>query len=151
MIRKVAGEVNSKLTLKLLFLWLVILIGVISFAVYRSQNFTLRYSLDYFTFTISDVIPVIFPIIAVLIYVVSFSEEIRNRFIVYTRLRRGILETLYIKLVANIILSCLFYFTLIFVVFIFAYYIEPQLGIATYDLEGYGLSPETAKEDASNR
>lgn len=151
MFREVIREVRSKLTPMFLFLWLLTITVIISFAVYRSYNYQLRDWLDYFTFTIDGVLPITFPIIAVLVFVASFSEEVKNRFLTYTRTRRPIMETVYIKLTANLILTCLFFFMLILIAFLFAYYIEPALGIAKYAPEGYGLTTDTVVADTYTR
>lgn len=51
------------------------------------------------------------------------------------------MSTIYIKLTANIMLTFLLYTALILVCFLFAYYIEPYLGIVTFD-PLYGLTKE---------
>ncbi|ETT56618.1 hypothetical protein C162_00328 [Paenibacillus sp. FSL R7-269] len=151
MLGEVIREVRSKLTLKLLFFWIAITAALISFAVYRSHNYQLRDSLEYFSFILNGALPITFPILAVLVYVASFSGEVNHRFLVYTRMRRPIIETIYIKLTANIILTCLFFFSLIFISFLFAYYIEPYLGIADYDPEGFGLTKDNITVDTYTR
>ncbi|WP_438350490.1 ABC transporter permease [Paenibacillus sp. FA6] len=151
MLREVIQEVRCKLTPMFLFLWIFTTVALISVAVYRSQGYQLRDSQDYFTFTLNGVLPITFPIIAVLVYATSFSGEVSNRYLTYTRMRRPIMETLYIKLTANIVLTCLFFFMLIFIPFLFAYYIEPHLGIAKYDPEGFGLTKDNIAADTYTR
>ncbi|ASA24742.1 hypothetical protein B9T62_30685 [Paenibacillus donghaensis] len=151
MLREVIREVRSKLTPIFLFLWMLTTIALISFAVYRSRAWDFRDSLEYFTFILNGALPITFPIIAVLVYVASFSEEVNNRFLVYTRMRRSIMGTVYIKLTANIILTCLFFFSLTFISFLFAYYIEPHLGIANYDPAGFGLTKDNIAADTYTR
>jgi hypothetical protein len=151
MLREVIREVRSKLTPMFLFLSILMTIALISFAVYRSQNYMLRDWLDYFTFILDGGLPITFPIIAVLVFVASFSGEVKNRFLTYTRMRRPIMEIVYIKQTANIILTCLFFFILIFISFLFAYYIEPHLGIAQYEPDGYGLTKDNIVADTYTR
>ncbi|MBW7453168.1 hypothetical protein ACFOLF_16410 [Paenibacillus sepulcri] len=151
MLREVMREIKSKITPMFLFFSILVTIALISFAVYRSQNYQLRDSLNYFTFILDGGLPITFPIIAILVFVASFSGEVKNRFLTYSRMRRPIMDTVYIKLTANIILTCLFFFILIFVSFLFAYYIEPHLGVAEYDPEGYGLTKDNIKADTYTR
>ncbi|WP_338554534.1 ABC transporter permease [Paenibacillus sp. KS-LC4] len=84
-------------------------------------------------------------------FVASFSGEVKNRFLTYTRMRRQISKTLFIKLTANSILTFSFFFVLIFILFLFAFYIEPHLGIAKYDPEGYGLIKDTLAAETYTR
>lgn len=151
MLREVTREIRSKLTLMFLLLSILMTAALLSFAVYRSQNYTLRDWLDYFTFTLDGGLPITFPIVAVLVFVASFSGEVKNRFLTYTRMRRPILETVCIKLTANVILTFSFFFVLIFISFLFAYYVEPHLGIAKYEPEGYGLTKDTIVADTYTR
>ncbi|ASA25908.1 ABC transporter permease [Paenibacillus donghaensis] len=151
MLKEAMQEVRSKITPKFLILSLLLIVAIISSAVYRSQNYELRDGLNFFTFTLDGTLPISFPIITVLVYAASFSEEVHHRFLTYTRMRRPIIETIYIKLIANVILTCLFFFILVYVCFTFAYYIEPLLGIAKYDPEGYGLTQENIAADTYTR
>ncbi|MBY9080501.1 ABC transporter permease [Paenibacillus sp. HN-1] len=151
MIEEVIQEVKRKVTPLFLFLWILTTAAVISLATFRSQNYILRDSLEFFTFTINTVLPIVFPILAVLVYTVSFSEEVQNRHLTYTRMRRPIMETLYIKLNANILLTGVFFFLLVFISFLFAYYIEPSLDIAQYKPERFGLTKENIAADTYSR
>ncbi|MGG4046290.1 MULTISPECIES: hypothetical protein [Paenibacillus] len=149
--REITREVRSKFTPMFLFLWVLTIIALISFAVYRSKSWDFRDPLEYFTFILNGALPITFPIIAVLIYVASFSGEVKDRFLVYTRIRRPIMETVYMKLAANIILTSLFFFGIIFISYLFAWYIEPHMNIANYDPTGFGLTEENIAEDTYNR
>ncbi|MBA9087297.1 hypothetical protein FHR92_003781 [Fontibacillus solani] len=151
MLREILIEIKNKLTLLFVILWLLFTVAIISFAVYRSQRYELRDWLDYFEFTLDGALPIIFPIIAILIYVTSFSEEVKNRFLIYTRMRRPLMDTIYIKFIANIILTFLFFFFLVLICFLFAYLIEPQLGIAQYNPAGYGLTNNNIIQDTYTR
>ncbi|MNB96048.1 ABC-2 family transporter protein [compost metagenome] len=151
MIGEVIQEVKRKVTPLFLFLWILTTAAIISLATFRSQNYILRDSLEFFTFTINAVLPIVFPILAVLVYTVSFSEEVQNRHLTYTRMRRPIMETLYIKLNANILLTGVFFFLLVFISFLFADYIEPYLDIAQYKPERFGLTKENIAADTYSR
>lgn len=151
MLRETLHEIRSKLSPVFFLSWLALTAVLISFAVYRSRSYELRDSLDFFTFTLGSILPILFPIVAILVYTVSFSAEIHRRFLTYTRMRRPILETLNIKFWANLVLTFIFFFCLIISLFIFAYYIEPLLGIANLDPAGYGLSTDNIAEDTYAR
>ncbi|MBP2000812.1 hypothetical protein J2Z69_001843 [Paenibacillus shirakamiensis] len=151
MFGEVLFEVRKKLTPMFGLLWLLTLIAIISFAIYKSQHYILRDTLEYFSFVLNSALPIIFPIITVLVYVATFSGEVHHRFLVYTRMRRPILTTLYIKLLANIILTFLFFFSLIYICFLFAYYIEPHIGIAKYEPAGFGLTKDNIEADTYTR
>ncbi|MFI2859345.1 hypothetical protein ACH6EH_19865 [Paenibacillus sp. JSM ZJ436] len=147
MLSEISKEVKSKFTPMLILLWIAVMSILIGMAVYRSSSYQLRDSLELFTFTIKDILPLLFPILAVIVYVSSFSLEIDNRFLTYTRMRRPIINSLKIKLAANTILSGAFFFLIILGCFVFAYYIEPMFEIAHYDPAGFGLTEDNIAHD----
>lgn len=110
------------------------------------QNYELRDWLDLFTLIIEDFMMILFPIVTVLVYPAPFSSEVNHRFLVYTRMRRDINETIRKRWITNFILTALFVFFIMFSIFLITRYVEPSLGIAHYDLKGYGLSPDTVQE-----
>jgi len=141
MFQDVKSEIRSKLTPKFILLCLIVPAALIVLSIIRSREYRLKDWYDYFTFILEGGLPITFPILVVLVFVASFSGEVKNRFLTYTRMRRPIMSTVYIKLTANIVLTFLLYSALIFVCFLFAYYIEPYLGIVKFD-PSYGLTKE---------
>ncbi|PAD74412.1 MULTISPECIES: ABC transporter permease [Paenibacillus] len=151
MLKEILQEIRSKLSPKFFLSWLSLTAVLISFAVYRSRSYELRDSLDFFTFTIGSILPILFPIVSVLVLTISFAADIHHRFLTYTRMRRPIIETLNINFWANLVLTFIFFFCLIISLFIFAYYIEPLLGIANFNPAGYGLTTDNIAEDTYMR
>lgn len=141
MFRDVISEIRGKLTLKFMLLCLLVPAFLIISSIIRSQEYRLKDWYDYFTFTLEGGLPLTFPILTILIFVASFSGEVKDRFLTYTRMRRPIMKTIYLKLSANILLTFFLYSALIFICFLFAYYIEPHLGIVKFD-PSYGLTKE---------
>lgn len=144
-------ELFYKLKSKYSFIWLFAMcIPAIYYSiVWDSSDF--RDKLNIFTFLFEGVLIVIFPLLASLIYLPSFSGELRNRFIVYTRLRTPVGKLLSIKFIANGMLTFTVFFVFVLLMFIFAYYIFPSLGWANLHPERYGLSGNALIEDTYTR
>lgn len=135
-----------------LLLYCILLVSAILFSSYFIiQDYELRYWLDLFTLIIKNSMLIVFAIVAVLVYVAPFSNEVNHRFLIYTRMRRNINETIRKRWITNFIRTTLFLFFVMFSIFLITRYVEPSLGIANYNLEGYGLSPETVAEDQYTR
>lgn len=135
-----------------LLIYCILLVSAILFSSYFIiRDNELRDWLNLFTLIIEDFIMILFPIVAVLVYPAPFSSEVNHRFLVYTRMRRGINETIHRRWITNFALTSLFLFFVMFSIFLITRYVEPTLGIAHYDLKGYGLSPETVAEDQYTR
>ncbi|WDM23111.1 hypothetical protein [Paenibacillus polymyxa] len=148
---QVKQEINNRLTLKFIILSFLFIVALIGFGMVRSQSYSLRDKLDLFALVLSGTPDITFPLLAVLVYVAAFSEEVQNRFLVYTRMRRSLKETLHIKLIANIILSFSFFFSLIFITYIFVYYIDPYIVKTVFEPSSYGLTRDTIDADAYSR
>ena len=135
-----------------LLIYCILLVSAILFSSYFIiRNYELRDWLDLYTLIIENSMLIIFPIVAVVIYVVPFSSEVNHRFLVYTRMRRGIDETIRRRWITNFIQTTLYLFFVMFSIFLITRYVEPSLGIANYNLKGYGLSQENVAEDRYTR
>ena len=72
---------------------------------FNRNNYEFRNDYDVFTFMFEGLVPVVFVLLAVLVYTGFFSQEIQNRFIVYTRLRLPLKKLLLIKFSTNLLLT----------------------------------------------
>jgi|GEM_PF-1017848 len=149
--QNVIYEKKSRSQIRSFLLCSLFIAALIGFGMYTSGSYTLRDRLDLFGLVINTIPAVSFPILAVLVYVSSFAGEVRNRFLVYTRTRRPILETLRIKQTSNVKLSFLFFFFLAFIPFIYVYYIDPLVGNTVFQPSLYGLTPDSVVEDSYSR
>lgn len=151
MVKQILHELRKRLTIGVVIPCFLFIIALLVFGIYRGQSYSLRDSLDFYGLILSGVPAITFPILAVLIYVSFFAGEIRNRFLVYTRMRRSIFETLVIKQVSNIVLSFLFFFLFVFIPFIYVYYIDPKVGNTVFDPSLYGLTSKSVITDSYSR
>ena len=94
---------------------------------------------------------VVFPLLATLVYLPSFSEELKNRFIVYSRSRISIGKFLFIKFMANGVLTFIVFFAFTFSMFILSYYFLPSNGLVVLQPEAYGFTESTAIIDSYSR
>ncbi|WP_434751991.1 hypothetical protein [Paenibacillus amylolyticus] len=149
--RKRLIEISNSYRLPNLLLTVIFTAFMLGFGIYRSKSYTLRDSLDYYGLIIESILPLFFPALVVLIFVTSFAGEIKHRFLVYTRTRRPILETLKIKQQANIIITFIVFFLMIFIPFIYVFYIDPMMGKTVFYPEYYNLTKENITQDTYNR
>ncbi|NGP46216.1 hypothetical protein G4V62_15110 [Bacillaceae bacterium SIJ1] len=134
---------------------IVILLGVVIFFLVHminKDNYGFRDELGVFTFHLDNILPIVFPLLAVLVYLSKFASELHHRFILYTRARIPIKKMLLIKCSANAIISFSVFFLLVFSSFIFAFYIEPLLQTVQYsDPANYGMTKEEMVQNRNTR
>lgn len=118
--------------------WLV----VIGFPIYwvLSRDALFAYPLSAFGTAMSSPISLALPLIAVSIYLLRFSRELQDRFIVYTRTRESIIRYLTQRATANAITVFAVFFLYAAVGFIFTVWVAPAAGWLQFDLEGYGAN-----------
>ncbi|MGZ0084481.1 ABC transporter permease [Caldibacillus thermoamylovorans] len=120
-------------TVKNVFMWttIVLLLPTVRFCMI-SEGYQFYQPVEVFQETISAIIPLLFPVLVILIYLPSFVQEQRNHFITYTRMRIPLNTYLLSKGVINAFLTGFVLFLLIFLPFLFIMYVEPRLGIIYY-------------------
>jgi len=133
-------DVKDIFSFKFILIWFALIITPIVYNLIRVKEYSLLDPLDFYTLIISTILPLFFPIVVVIIYLVTFSRQISNNFILYTRLRIDIKKYLGAKFITNAIVVFFVMFSSVFIPFIFAFYIEPLLGIIVYEPENSGLS-----------
>lgn len=143
-------ELTNKLTWKFLCA-----VGIMAslpliyfFIVHRSYEFSTSY--DIFTFLLSGILELTFPILVALIYLGSFSLEIDERFLFYTRSRISIKNYLALKFSVNFFLCFSIFFLFTFSMFILAFYVLPhyeviQAGFANAETSFFALNNLTAE------
>jgi len=141
-------EIKHRITYKFIGIWLIFLVTPLCIANLRKSNYSFRDPLDFYIYSLEGVFQLIFPLVAVLVYVPLFSQEIKNRFLVYTRLRDQVRRTLLIRILANMVLTFSTFFLIIFSLFLFAFYIAPGLGIVTFHPENYMLDSTSVVVDS---
>ena len=136
-------EMKNVLSKRWLILCLLIMLVPFLYFLVIKNNYEFKSSYDVFTFLCSNYIPLFFPILAVLVYSVSFSREIKHRYIVYERIRVPIIKLLRVKFFTNVVITFCAFFIFIYGYFIFAYYIEPALGLVNYNQTFFSLNNTT--------
>ena len=126
-------ELKRAFTKRNIFLWLsvIVLLPTIRFHMIRN-GYQFYEPVEVFQETVSGIIPLLFPVIAIIIYLPSFLQEQRNNFITYTRTRVPLRIYIMSKALMNALLTGMVTFLLIFIPFIFIVYVEKHLGIINY-------------------
>ncbi|WML27386.1 ABC transporter permease [Neobacillus sp. OS1-33] len=116
-----------------LLIWaiIIILIPAISFFQYK-DGYMFYNQIELFQSIVSGIIPLLFPVIVIFIFLQTFIQELKNNYITYVQPRIPKNVYLLSKGITNALLTALVTFMMIFIPFIFAVYIEPKLGIVKY-------------------
>lgn len=83
----------------------------------------------------SSFIPFLFPLFVVLVFAQPFSYEFTHNYIFYTHSRTDFKHYIHTKLLSNCITVFITFVITIFTIFLISYYIEPVIGIITYQPE----------------
>lgn len=140
MIRLIGIEVYRNLSLKNFLIIVALILGPIFYNLYRVDQYSLINALDFFSFNISVFLPFLFPLLVVLIYAQPFSSELSNNYIMYTRIRIDFKKYIFIKLLSNNILVFIGFFSVVFIIFVYSFFIEPYLGLVHYEPENLNLT-----------
>ncbi|WP_089610611.1 hypothetical protein [Dehalobacterium formicoaceticum] len=132
-------EIKNFLSLKRIFIWLLLMSWPFIYFMIQRNNYIFHGDYDVFTFMMEGIVILAFVPLAVLVYTGSFSQEIKNRFLVYTRLRIPLRKMLAIKFSANFLLTFSVFFIFVFSYFLFSFYIQPSLELVPYNLAEYNL------------
>ncbi|MCO0601382.1 ABC transporter permease [Peribacillus butanolivorans] len=126
-------ELKRAYTEKNLYIWLSI-IFVLPLISYFSmmQGYIYHERIELFQSLFSTFIPLLFPVLTIIIYLPNFLYEQKNNIISYTKPRVSLRIYLLSKGLINAFLTGFITFLMIFISFIFARYIEPNLGIIDY-------------------
>lgn len=120
--------------------WSFVWLALIAFPVYwvLSRDALYAYPLSAFGTAMSSPVSLALPLIAVAVYLLSFSREIEARFVVYTRTRCSIVRYLTEKASANAIAVFLVFFVYAAISFIVVVWVAPAAGWLQFDPAGYG-------------
>lgn len=126
-------ELKRACTIKNLLMWssIILLLPTIRFCMI-SEGYQFYKPVEVFQEIVSAIIPLLFPALVIIIYLPSFLQEQRNKFITYTRTRVSLNIYILSKGLTNALLTGLVIFLLIFLPFVFIMYLEPNLGIILY-------------------
>lgn len=133
MLKQIKKELLNALTTKnlILFAFIIFIVPLIQFlTVYNTYEFFKP--IEVFEESISTIPAMVFPILAVLVYIPSFISEYKNNFLTYTRTRINLNDYLVSKGIVNAILSGIVLFLMVFVTYLFVQFIEPWLGLVNY-------------------
>ncbi|WP_075039470.1 ABC transporter permease [Anoxybacillus sp. MB8] len=126
-------ELKRALTKKNILLWLSIIIFLPASRFYMiSKGYQFFEPVEVFQETISGIIPLLFPVIVIIVYLPSFLQEQRNKFIPYTRPRIPLHIYVTSKGFVNAFFTGVVTFLLVFIPFVFIVYVEKHLGIIHY-------------------
>ncbi|CUA78979.1 ABC transporter permease [Anoxybacillus suryakundensis] len=128
-----AVELKRALTKKNILLWFSMVIFLPASRFYMiSKGYQFFEPVEVFQETISGIVPLLFPAIVIIVYLPSFLQEQRNKFITYTRPRIPLRTYIASKGLVNAFFTGVVTFLLIFIPFIFIVYVEKHLGIINY-------------------
>jgi hypothetical protein len=126
-------EVKRALTFRSLLIWLSIIVILPAVRFYIiNDGYQFYKPIEVFQETVSAFVPLLFPALAIIIYLPSFLQEQKNNFIKYTQPRIPLNTYILSKGIINAFLTGIVIFLLVFFTFIFVVYIEPHLGIIYY-------------------
>lgn len=144
-------EMRNAISSKRLVIWLLLMLyPFLNFMVNR-DSVSFRDKLDVFTYMLEGLLPLCFVLLATLVYLGYFSQEIKNRYLVYTRMRYPLRKMLRIKFTANLLLTFGTFFVFTFGYFLFTFYILPQSGLIRFEPEVYKLNEITVVQDSYTR
>nr|WP_259547126.1 ABC transporter permease [Heyndrickxia oleronia] len=114
-------------TMKNILIWLfiILIVPVLSFYPIR-KGYMFFNSIEVFQEMVGGIIPLIFPVLVIIIYLPNFLQEQKNNFITYTRPRIPVSIYILSKGIINAILTGFIIFSMMFFSYIFAVYIEPN-------------------------
>lgn len=116
---------------------LMVYIGII-FIVPFVQFMTIRDRYEFFSpievfeESVSTIPAMLFPVLAILIFLPNILAEYRHNFLTYTRTRIDLSVYLVAKGLVNAILSGIVLFSMIFMTFLFVMYVEPLFHLVEY-------------------
>lgn len=87
-------------------------------------------------------LPLAYPLIAVAVFVLPFSEQIRHRQIAYTRVRANLRHYLLRAALKNAVIAFLVFFSFVFIVFCCIFYALPAMGLTHFDTFAPGSYPQ---------
>ncbi|MEW5596825.1 ABC transporter permease [Peribacillus frigoritolerans] len=126
-------ELKRACTVKNLLVWVAIILLLPTIMFYTiKEGYQFFEPVEVFQKMVSIIIPLLFPALAIIIYLPTFMQEQRNNFIPYARTRIPLNTYLLSKGLINAYLTGLVTFLLIFISFVFVLYLEPNLGIIYY-------------------
>ena len=118
----------------------LIAIGVFVAATTHAHSF--YYPLGLFSYVMGWTgLPLAYPLLAVAVFVLPFSQKMRHRHIFYTRVRRSIQSSLIRAAVTNAAVAFCAFFIFV-LIFCFVFYVQPALGLTHFDTFAAGTYPE---------
>ncbi|WP_152080807.1 ABC transporter permease [Sporolactobacillus terrae] len=133
LVAQLLTELKRAITFRNLFVWITIiaLLPLVTFGI-KMHGYVFLKPLDVFYAMLDGFIPLLFPILVIVIYLISFSQEQKNHFILFTRPRIPLNIYILSKGLINGFLTGAVIFFMVFLSFLFALYIEPHLKLIDY-------------------
>ena len=131
---------SQAFSMKRCILYLLIILGLpaLQFSfIYEGYQFFLP--IEVFQETISGAIPMLFPILAVLIFLPIFIAEYKDNYLTYVRTRASLKDYLLAVGIVNALLTGLILFLMTIVTFLLIHYVEPLFAFVDY----WSLSEKT--------
>lgn len=133
MLNQIKIELSKELSARkiLIYLAIILVAPLIQFlTVYNTYQFFTP--INVFEKTVSSIPSMLFPALAILVYIPTFVSEYNNNFLTYTRPRIDLKKYLIVKGIVNAMLSGIALFLMIFITYILIRFIEPFFGIINY-------------------
>ena len=135
-----------KILLALLIIALPITIGAVGL-----DNVALRDNLDVYDRMMTSPLGFVLPLVAVFVGCLGFYQQIRHRFVSYSRIRVDVKEYVTAQYILGAVWGFALFFLLAFLAFIIAFYIWPLLGNPGIDSGAYYLTPTQAVQQSYER
>lgn len=127
----------------LVFATIIFIVPLVQFMTIR-ERYQFFEPIEVFEESVSTIPSMLFPVLAILIFLPNILAEHRHHFVTYTRTRVDLSKYLFVKGLVNAVLSGVVLFLMIFVTFLFVLYIEPMLHLVTYtDVTAGTIVPQT--------
>ncbi|TCI62849.1 ABC transporter permease [Exiguobacterium sp. SH0S2] len=127
----------------LVYATIIFIVPLVQFMTIR-EGYQFFEPIEVFEESVSTIPSMLFPVLAILIFLPNILAEHRHHFVTYTRTRVDLSKYLFVKGLVNAVLSGVVLFLMIFVTFLFVLYIEPMFHLVTYtDVTEGVIVPQT--------
>lgn len=136
---------------KIMVFWILMVIIPVVYLFFIYESYIFRDALDVFTLMLEGLLVVVFPILTTAFYLPHFLQELKNRFIVYERIRTPVKNILFIKFCTNFLVTFFAFSFFIFILFLISFYIFPILNFIEYRPDVYSFDEKSVTMDSYNR
>ncbi|WP_322924357.1 hypothetical protein [Paenibacillus campi] len=138
--RLILQEIKSQFSIKSMLGLLVIAIACLVAGSVQSRSYILRDQLDLLGLVMNLILPLVFPVLVLIVYVFQFVGEVRHRALVYTRTRISIVHLLAVKQTANMWTTFIVFACMTLLIFMYVYVVDPLYVHTSFYPERFGIN-----------